>query len=170
MAATFVVEDGTGLSTANSLASIAEATQYNEDHAASTTWSALSTADQQKHLRLGTQYVSTKYLWKGTRVLSTQALAWPRYDVYVDGFLVDSAIVPADIKAAVVEAAIRSAAGEILLPDLTSEANLTYDRTKIGPLEFETRNSGGASSTTVYSVIRNLVRNYIYDSGTVVRG
>ena len=77
MAATFVVEDGSGKSDANSYVSIANANQYHENTTASTDWSGASQANKERALRLGTQYVEARYshLWRGNKASSDQALA-----------------------------------------------------------------------------------------------
>ncbi len=74
------VEDGTGLPSADSYASRADADAY---HAArgNAAWAAASTDARDAALRLATQYLDTRYRWVGNRSTLTQALEWPRYFV-----------------------------------------------------------------------------------------
>lgn len=74
------VEDGTGLATADSYASRADADAY---HAArgNAAWAAASTDARDAALRKATQYLDTRYRWVGNRSTLTQALEWPRYFV-----------------------------------------------------------------------------------------
>ena len=74
------VEDGTGLATADSYASRADADTY---HAArgNAAWAAASADARDAALRKATQYLDTRYRWVGTRLTLTQALEWPRYFV-----------------------------------------------------------------------------------------
>lgn len=76
---TLIVEDGTGLSSAESYVSVATATTY---HAAlgNTAWATatLVEADVEVALRRATQYIDSHYRFRGEPLTSTQALAFPR--------------------------------------------------------------------------------------------
>ena len=61
MAATFIVEDGTGKSDANSYITEAAADQYVENHSGDAAWLAGQQADKEKALRLATQYIDNEY-------------------------------------------------------------------------------------------------------------
>ncbi len=80
MSLTLVVEDGTGLSTANSYVSVAEADAYNCAHVSRTAWDALSTGDQEAALAMATRVLDESFQFKGFRVEDEQALQWPRRD------------------------------------------------------------------------------------------
>lgn len=72
-----IVEDGTGLPNADSYLSVADADAY---HAAmgNTAWQPLASAEKEAALRRATQYLDTRYRWRGQRLTTTQALEWPR--------------------------------------------------------------------------------------------
>lgn len=139
---TLIVETGAALSTAESYISTADALTY---HAARgiTTWSTLSTTEQEQALRRATDYMVQVYRkrWAGTRKTDTQALDWPRYDVprqdgpgsLVSGlsYYADD-LVPAEVVKACAELALRAAAGE-MAPDI----GRVTTREKVGPLEVE---------------------------------
>lgn len=76
-----IVEDGTGLLTAESYVSVAAADTY---HAAlglnHTTWASASTPNKEAALRKATQYIDATYSFKGQKVVWNQALSWPRYE------------------------------------------------------------------------------------------
>lgn len=155
MAATFVVEDGTGLSDANSYLSEAGADQYFDNHGAPTAWSSLAQAAKEEALRLGTQYLDAVYgaRWKGERVLATQALDWPRNNVADrDGFAVEDDEVPTAVEDATAEAAIRSLTAT-LIPDITTPGGIRSQRDKVGPIETETVYAGAASQTIRFRII-----------------
>lgn len=99
------VEDGTGLAAADSLVSIAVALVY---HAAmgNTAWAAATEAAQEIALRRATQYIDNRYTYRGTKLTSTQALAWPRVG-YEDGYTAEAWPV-ANLKAACCELALRA--------------------------------------------------------------
>lgn len=128
-----IVEDGTGLSTAESYISVADASTR---HAAlgNTNWATLTNTEMEQALRRATVYIEQRYRerWKGTRLLRAQALSWPRYGAEVDGYTLDSNYVPDEIANACADLALKAAAGD-LAPDLTRG----IVREKVGPLETE---------------------------------
>jgi hypothetical protein len=114
------VEDGTGKSTAESYISVTDASTYFTARAV-TTWAALATdAIREAALRRATDYMRQAYRsrWQGYKVNEDQALDWPRYGVEVEGYAVDSDIVPTEIKNACAELALKASSAE-LNPDLT---------------------------------------------------
>lgn len=127
-----VVEDGAGLSTAESFASVAQA---DARHTAlgNSAWTGSDTVKEQA-LRRATSYMEQAYRtrWKGTKLLRSQALSWPRYGAEADGYTLDSTIVPAEVANACIDLALKSLADEL-------NADLTRGivREKVGPLETE---------------------------------
>lgn len=128
-----VVEDGTGLSTAESYISVADADTRHSD-LGNTAWAALSTGAKEAALRAATDYMEGSYrqAWKGTRRTRDQALSWPRYGVIVDGWCIDSTIVPAEVAGACADLALRASTAT-LAPDIER----AVIREKIGALETE---------------------------------
>ncbi len=74
-----VVEDGTGLDTAESYVSVSDCDAYHTKmgHDA---WTG-STAVKEAALRKATQYIDARYAFLGTVVDEDQALQWPREDI-----------------------------------------------------------------------------------------
>ena len=106
MAFSFVVEDGTGLSTATSYISTSFADDYFEIDTFTTVWGALSTAEKEGRLAWATRLLDQKVKWKGYRTTTTQALAWPRTGVYTrEGEAIASDEIPTQLKEAVCEMA-----------------------------------------------------------------
>lgn len=105
---TFIVEDGTCVSDANSYISLEDANQYQTNKRRSE-WLALSDDEKMASLIKGTQYVDKLYTWKGVRKFELQTLSFPRVNtnrtdwLYVEGFPVKN--IPRQIKEAVCEAA-----------------------------------------------------------------
>ena len=108
------VEDGTGLATADSYASRAEADAY---HAArgNAAWSAASTDARDAALRKATQYLDTRYRWVGNRSTLTQALEWPRYFVPRLGY--PTGWPQPRVVNACIELALRALSGDLLVDD-----------------------------------------------------
>lgn len=160
-----VVEDGTGLSTAESYISVVDA---DARHAAlgNTAWAAISTtALKEQALRRATIYMVRAYRqnWKGCRSHLTQALDWPRYGVTVDGFYVDSNSVPADVKNACADFALKASTGDELAPDLTRGVI----RKKVGPIE--TEYDRGSPQQTRYRAIDLALVPYLDGSPSMAR-
>lgn len=127
-----IVENGTGLSTAESYVSVADAgtRHVNLGNAG---WTGNDT-HKEEALRRATQYMLQTYRgrWHGERINGTQALDWPRSWVTVDGYAVDADIVPTDIANACADLALRALTA-VLAADLTRGVV----REKVGPLETE---------------------------------
>jgi hypothetical protein len=116
MALTLTLEDGTGLSNSNSFATVAEGDGYHDGHLYPSTWTGAATATKEAALVMATRLLDRKTKWPGSKVKSTQALAWPREDVECDGFEIPANLVPQPVKDATAELA-RLLIGE----DLTAE-------------------------------------------------
>lgn len=128
-----IVETGTGASDSESLCSIAYADTYNANRGCAP-WATLTTVQKEEALRRATDYVEQVYgqNFQGRRINSTQALSWPRYDVYLNDYSVSSSIVPSLVMNATAELAYKAAQGN-LAPDLTQGIK----REKVGVLEVE---------------------------------
>ena len=154
------VEDGTGKSTAESYISVADASSY---HAArgNTAWAALATdALREAALRKATDFMRQVYRsrWQGYKVNEDQALDWPRYYVEVEGYAIDSDIVPTEIKNACAELALRASAAD-LNPDLTQGVA----REKVGQIEVEYDKA--SPQFTRYRAIDALLSPYLKAGG-----
>lgn len=107
-----VVEDGTGLANAESLASVAEGdTFFTTGRGAAslyaTTWTAATTGEKEGWLRWSCRDISAGFDFDGVRATTTQALPIPRiFPDPIDGVTISSTSVPADIKDAQLEQAL----------------------------------------------------------------
>ncbi len=125
---TYYVKQRSGAFTLGEILSNGTATA---DQGAANPTFAASDAVREQCLRKATEYMEQMYKgrWKGVRVLTTQALSWPRYGVYVDGVYIDSDEVPVEVERACAELALK-AMDEILAPDL--EQGVTQET--VGPI------------------------------------
>jgi len=155
----FVVETGAGLSNSNSYASVASADSYFADRGEAS-WAALTTTAKEQALVKATDYLEQTYRqsWKGFRVLSTQALSWPRLEVVVDNFPVAANIVPTAVARACMEMAIRASAGEDLIADLGQQVI----REKVDVIETTYAEFGSLSAR--YPAVNRLVLPYLSSS------
>lgn len=137
----FVVENGTGISNANSYATEAQLEAYLEDRGR-----AKPTGNVEAFLVSATDYIELRWGHKfaGTKLNSTQRLSFPRGD------LDDYPGVPECLRNATIEYAVRVASGTPLAPDPVFDSTgrrATKTRRKVGPIETETQyaeNGAGA--------------------------
>lgn len=110
----FVVEDGTGIDGANSFVDVAYADDYFADRG-NTVWAALTEEQKQAALIQASDYVSTQYSYKGTKIDTSRMLAFPRNGVVdPNGLLVTG--VPECVKRCTAELGVRASQGA-LVPD-----------------------------------------------------
>lgn len=153
------VEDGTGLVAANSYISIADCDTYHTDRGNSA-WTGTD-AVKEAALIKATQYIDGRYRkrWKGIILSSTQALCWPREDIYDER---DEEIegIPQLLKYAVCEAALKALTDD-LNPDL--ERGGRIKREKVGPIDTEYMST--APARTSMPVISDLLSGYLKGKG-----
>lgn len=155
-----IIETGAGLASAESYCSEAEADDYHEKRG-NADWN--SVADKEAALRKATDYLIQNYRasWKGVRATATQALDWPRGNVYIEPFLnggssllLASDIVPVQVKNACAELALKAASAD-LNPDLGKDV---ISQT-VGPIS--TIYSAASPSYKRYRAIDMLLRPYL---------
>ena len=156
-----ITETGTGSATGESFCSVADSLAY---HAArgNATWATITTEQQEQALRRATDYMEAVYSqrWAGTRTTSVQALSWPRYNVFVNGFVTLSSSIPRAVINACSELALRASTGELL-----SDSTQQKTRTKVDVLEVEFDKYSPQS--TQYLAITALLAPY-FESGSGV--
>jgi hypothetical protein len=158
-----VVEDGTGLSTAESYISVADASTYFTARG-NTTWDALdtgeATAAREAALRKATDYMTAVYRdrWEGVRYTEDQALDWPRSGVVRDSWSVDIDEIPTEVKRACAELALKSASAA-LNPDLKQgKVSVT-----VGPIK--TEYDKNSPQYTRYKAIDAMLRPFLLSGG-----
>lgn len=135
-----VVEDGTGLSNAESYLSVSGADSYHTNRG-NDSWTG-SDAVKEQALRKATEYLDNHYQWIGDIYLTTQTLNWPRTFAYDSQGRAVNNIVPSKVENAAAELALL-ALSEDLVPVTTSSDYAK--REKVGDLEIEYRDSAPAS-------------------------
>lgn len=167
-----VVEDGTGLATAETYCTVAEATTYfsNIGNAA---WAALaSDAIREQSLRKAVAFMLGRYRsrWAGYRKTTTQALDWPRSlvpikdapDLYGgSASYYDDASVPTAVKNACASLALRAASATLLADQSRTKKSVT-----IGPIT--TVYDDVAGQATIYAEVDAMLAIYLKNSGNQV--
>lgn len=168
-AITVIVEDGTGLSNANSYLSETDADEYFVDFT-NTAW--IGSADAMKAALIkATQFIDALFngRWRGTRTNRTQALAWPRSSmVDQDGFVEDTNVIPTKLEHATAELAVM-ALTETLMPNQSNPGTIKMERDKVGPIETEVEYNS-KSQQKYYSLALKLLGQYVHSGGFVERG
>ncbi len=156
-----IVEDGSGLTMAESFASIASADAYIENrYGAGSAWSTKSDIQKEQSLRLATEFLMNRFRgrWKGTLKTTSQALPWPRIEVEdEEGHLRDSTILPPELVYATIEAAKRIAEGVTLEEDLKRGGHV--ESVQVGVLS--KKMSASASPETRYTRIERLLSGLV---------
>tara|TARA_R100000951_G_scaffold116282_2_gene127416 strand:- start:530 stop:1051 length:522 start_codon:yes stop_codon:yes gene_type:complete len=172
MAAQFVVEDGTGLATANAYVSVAQVDQYAEDFLAdSTTWTALTEAVRQFHIRTATRFLDARYraTWKGWRANELQALDWPRFGASdKSGYEIDSESLPAALVSGACQLAIESVTAD-LMPNQSTDGTVKKVSKTLGPISTSTEYSGSSKGVPVYRMASSVIAELLRPSGRIQR-
>ncbi len=153
-----IVENGTGMSTAESFCSVAFADTYH-DARGNTVWATLTTTVKEQKLRAASDYMEQVYAqrWAGTRKIGTQALAWPRDLVEIQDAwptqYYDNNSVPVIVQNACAELALKANSGA-LAPDVTR----VKKRVKTDVLEVEYADS--TTPYTRYRAIDNMLERF----------
>lgn len=118
-----IVEDGTGLPTADSYESLVGAALYHTNQG-NTAWAAIASDSlREVYLRRATNFMMGRYRlrWNGTRMTMTQFLDWPRSlvpmrDVPFASYYPNNQV-PQEVKNACSSLALRASSGLPLNPD-----------------------------------------------------
>jgi hypothetical protein len=162
-----VVEDGTGLSTAESYVSVTDADTYHSNRG-HTTWTGTD-AVKEAALRVATAYIDGTYRRRfvGTKYSAEQALAWPRSGaVDADGWPIDEDVIPQALKDATAEAALRELVTPgSLNPDLSAGGAVESKRVKAGPVETETTYRSNATvGRTTFDLLDQILSSILIGS------
>lgn len=147
----FVYEDGTGLSNANSLASVQDFKDYYSLR--NVNISTLTDTQIEGFLVLGTDYIVQKYDFKGTKLKDTQSLPFPRV-------VNNETIFPINVKYATILLAFKSQNGSLL-----ADSQQQVKKEKVDVLEVEYMD--GSSSEVVYNDVLGYLKPYLSNAGNV---
>lgn len=155
-----IVEDGSIVADANSYITYDYALSYHALRGNSA-WAAASDADRQYAIIRATQAIDSIYKskWKGSPTeYGTQELEWPRQNVIVNGAELDDDLIPAAIKKAVCEAALRElASANSMTPDLERGGEIKRVKADVVEVEY----MEGANSTTTFTAIDGLLADLV---------
>lgn len=142
-----IIEDGTKVTGANSYVTTSELTAY------ATARGIIITGDLEQLLLQSMDYVeSLDFI--GYKSDRDQALQWPRYEVWIDGYQINSDAIPKELKNGQMEVALAVDAGNSPLADIPR----TEQSVTVGPLAV-TYNQG--QTTTIVRKISASLRKLL---------
>lgn len=155
-----VVEDGTGLATANSYCTRTEADVFHRDRNGNpATWSGATDAAKDAALIEAAFALDTIYgqRWIGRRYSSEQGLDWPRTGAYdTAGNSLDDTI-PTKLKHAQALLAYEVVAGNDVLQKTETSAAIASESKAVGPISKTTTYIGGKPTSTQYPAVRRVL-------------
>lgn len=160
-----IVEDGTGLATAESYISVADADTYIANFkGAVSVWDSATEASKEIAARNATQYLDDGYLFIGGKETSAQALQWPREYAYDEA---DELIegVPQKLKDATAELMYEYIVGGDLVSNLSTTDYLKRKKTDVLEKEW----FQGAPKQNVYVRVNRLISAITYSSNRAMR-
>lgn len=129
---------------ANSYATLAEATIYQSSRTFASAWLDLDEDVQIASLLEACRTINASFVWTGIAADSVQALSWPRTNMFTrNGFPLSSLIIPQELKDAQSEYA-RLLTADDLTANLPQDQD-QLDNVKAGPVAVKFRNAGSAT-------------------------
>lgn len=157
---TYVVEDGSGKSDANSYATIAEADAYMNDYKnLPAEWDTSTEVQKQVAMIRGTQYIEdlARGRFKGVQTSEDQALQYPRDGVINEsGYSIDHDEIPVQLKFSVFESALRVRQGTSLVPDDTTGGGVKKELVEVGTVKIANEFFVSKTLPVFYEVTRKL--------------
>ena len=165
-----IVEDGTGLPNANSYCDLDYALEYCTMKGY-TSWQALSETEQKVFIIRGTEFIDNFYNWRGRKGKGSQALSFPRLDLYDDDqYLING--IPEKLKKACLEAAFLNSTSGADTLFTTKDENGAIKRQKVDSLEVEyfsnqqnETNQSSVDYTTIYDILNKLLKGLYKEKG-----
>lgn len=136
-----VVETGAGLVNSNSYVEVSDLEAY----AAERGETLPDPSELEPLLHNAMDYLEAIPNYKGLRKTATQALAWPRIGVVIDGFQWDSAQIPPQLKRAQLQLAIEAIEFDLM----PSSDGFAVAKEKVDVLEVEYATGGRLSGETL---------------------
>lgn len=166
---TIIIEDGSGLDNSNSYASVVEFKSYHTDRDVDV--SDYSTNQITIALIEATVYVDLRWHFKGMRFKDTQALKFPRKNLF-DRYQKHVEPFPWEIKKATILYALNWLKKELYpTPPSGTSKDLKKKKTVVGPITTEVEYQGAATASSYLSfpLADNLCKLYTNAAGGTMR-
>lgn len=152
MAVSLVVEDGTGVTTANSYLTATEADEILcVNPVAYAVWTALDSTQRDAYLVWASDYIDCYVHWYGKKTFPSSGLRWPRTGVCtIDSIEIPANVIPQKLKNAVANLAIfltSSAAAQSGGTASVAPPGIKRVKADVVEVEFFSDSEGGGSGT-----------------------
>jgi len=159
-----IVEDGSGVESANTYVATADIDTYCSDLGL-TAWAAGTTPEKEAANLRAMQYIES-LSYKGIKSNSDYSLKFPRYDIWTeDGYLIDSDEIPNDLKKAVCRAAYEEIVSLGILQSNLTRSDFTK-REKVSSIEME---YDKFHYETVFRTIKGLLKDLVESKTRLIR-
>jgi hypothetical protein len=169
----FVVEDGTGVTNANSYAAVDDFKDYHNERGNDI--AGLGTSQIQKLLIKATDYIERRWgmFFLGAREFDDQVLSFPRQDL-LDDLGNDIVGIPNNLIYATSEYALLVNTQELFITPTVNETGFTVksSRIKVGPIEEALEYATGSSFAATlrdFPMADSLLRAYVLPGGETMR-
>ena len=160
-----VVDSDPLSATCNSYVSVQVMDDYVADRvpdpAVKVAWDALTDPQQAMYLVNATRSIDSYASWIGRKYTREQSLDWPRYDAWVDGYMLEVSIVPPAVIEATCEMVVwmMQNAGVVAV-----QQNAAFDSIKVGPIALDFNEGAGGSKEKYFP---DIVAVILGDLGTM---
>ena len=156
-----IVEDGSGMSTAVAYVSVSYADSYHRARG-NTAWGNLAFSTKEALILKATEFLDSEYIFMGMKTVTTQALSWPRSDVFDEEVnLLPSDSLPVALQRATAELALSLASNsDNGAQPVVVEGSIQRRRERIGVIESETEGTVD-TSTRFYPRVHQLIAPFI---------
>lgn len=153
-----ILEDGTQIANSNSYITIEELDEY-----AMARGCEIPTTKPERTaliIKAADYTESFRKRYQGTKVASTQSMQFPRVGVYVDGFIVDSDVIPTDLKKAQMQAAL-----EYIEADMLPATGQNIKSEKVDVIEIVYQDGDGSLTAPSFPKVDQYLEALLSNSG-----
>lgn len=152
--ATIIVEDGTIVANANSYVAVTDVETYISDRALT----SITSTDIDELIIRAMDYIE-QLDFKGLKLTRDQSLVWPRTNVVIDDYLIDTDEIPQLLKEAVSEAVIAINDSKSPLADLERLTSSTAVGSGAVSVSYQQGGNANTVVQTLHNKLRKLLRN-----------
>lgn len=128
------------------------------DPAVKTAWDALSGPQQAMYLVNATRALDSYAEWIGRKYSREQRLDWPRYDAWVDGYLLDVTTFPIPVIEATCEMTIWAMQNAGVV---AQQQNTAFNSIKVGPIAIDFNEGAGGSKDKYFpDIVAVILEDY----------
>lgn len=167
-----IVEDGTGMSDAESYLSVADISAVLARTGEDAAWLALASDTVREQVaRKAMRALENERTFRGEKKTQGQALEWPRDDAEDDdGYLYANTEIPAKLKEALaLLCAAAAVPGTDLQPTVTQPGRVQQKSIRVGKIAIATAYEGSQSQVTFHRKVESLLSELVEGADQMVR-